>query len=122
MTDARTVTVKRRNVYLDVPADAVDKYMSKGYDVVDSLGNVIKEHVPNDTNSLKLAYDKHVAEIADLKKQIAKLKAENTKLKAENAELNATTSKSVVETESVVESEATAEVDKPASKKTKKAK
>lgn len=109
MTDAKTVTVKRRNVYLDVPVDAVDKYMSKGYDVVDSLGNVIKEHVPNDPNSLKFAYDKHVAEIADLKKQIAELKAENAKLKA-------TTSKSVVETE------ATAEVEKPASKRTKKAK
>jgi len=116
MTDAKTVTVKRRNVYLDVPVDAVDKYMSKGYDVVDSLGNVIKEHVPNDPNSLKFAYDKHVAEIADLKKQIAELKAENAKLKAENAELNAPTSKSVVETE------ATAEVEKPASKRTKKAK
>jgi hypothetical protein len=109
MTDAKTVTVKRRNVYLDVPADAVDKYISKGYDVVDSLGNVIKEHVPNDTNSLKLAYEKHVAEIADLKKQLAELKAENAKLKA-------TTSKSAEV------DEATAEVDEPVSKRTKKAK
>lgn len=111
MTDAKTVTVKRRNVYLDVPADAVDKYLAKGYDVVDSLGNVIKEHVPNDPSALKLAYDKHVAKIEELEAEIVKLRAEVAKLRL---------AKPAKPIEAPVV--ATDEAEKPASKRAKKTK
>ena len=111
MTDAKTVMVKRRNVFLDVPADAVDKYLAKGYDVVDERGNVIKEHVPNDPSALKLAYDKHVAKIAELESEIVKLRAEIAKLKL---------AKPAKPIEAPVV--ATAEAEKPVAKKTKKTK
>ena len=73
-----TVEVKRGGAFLTIPANAVDRYMARGYDVVDSQGNVIKESVPNDLNALKIAYQKHVAEIAELKKKIAELQNGNT--------------------------------------------
>ena len=71
-----TVEVRRGGAFLTIPANAVDRYMARGYDVVDSEGNVIRESIPNDLNALKIAYQKHIAEIADLKKQIEELKAD----------------------------------------------
>lgn len=68
-----TVTVRRGGSYLTVPANAVDRYLAKGYDVVDETDNVIKTSIPNDVNALKVAYNKHVAEIKELKEQIHKL-------------------------------------------------
>ena len=70
------VEVRRANVYLTIDSDAVDRYIAKGFDVVDSQGNVIKKSVPVDINILQKAYTDHEAEIA-------KLKAENESLKAQ---------------------------------------
>jgi len=69
----KTVRVRRGGSYLTIPSSAVDRYMAKGYDVVDNMRNVLKESIPNDINLLKAAYDKHVAEIRELKKINAEL-------------------------------------------------
>jgi len=72
----KTVEVRRGNEYLTVPEDAVDRYIAKGYDVLDAAGNVVVESIPFDTVSLRAAFVKHKAEIAALKSQIATLQAE----------------------------------------------
>lgn len=101
----KTVTIKRKNVYLDVAPEAVDSYLAKGYDVVDAYGNVIVEHAPNDITSLKTAYDKHIAEIKALKDRIKELESELAN------------SKKIVKTEKVETAE---EVKTKAPKKSKK--
>ena len=69
------VTVKRGGSYLRIPALAVERYMAKGYDVVDDAGNILQGSIPNDINILKRAYKEHVDEIKRLKEEIAELKA-----------------------------------------------
>lgn len=98
------VTVRRGGGYLTIPAEAVDRYMAKGYDVVDSNGNILKESTPNDINALKRAYENHVAEIKKLKAEIAELKSQQTAEPVKQSE---------VSEEEIVEKKAT-------SKKTKK--
>ena len=71
-----TVTVRRGGSYLRIPALAVERYMAKGYDVVDEAGNVLQGNIPNDINVLKNAYKEHVEEIKKLKEEIAQLKAQ----------------------------------------------
>lgn len=70
----KTVVVRRGGSYLTIPVDAVDRYLAKGYDVVDSAGNVLKESVPHDVNALRIAYEKHVAKIKELESTILDLK------------------------------------------------
>lgn len=72
----KTVEVRRGNEYLTIPEDAVDRYIAKGYDVLDAVGNVVVESIPFDTVALRAAFTKHTTEIAALKSQIATLKAE----------------------------------------------
>ena len=74
-----TTTVRRGNVFLTVSTNLVDRYVAKGYDVVDEHGNVVKSSEPNDVTSLKLAYEKHVARIKELEAENAKLKRELNK-------------------------------------------
>ena len=85
-----TVRVRRGGSFLTVPANAVDRYMEKGYDVVDKAGNVLKTSTPNDVNALKLAYEQHVSEIKALKEQVRKLEKQlaevNTEVKVPNKE------------------------------------
>lgn len=79
-----TVEVKQGNVYLTINAEDVDRYMARGFDVVDEVGNVIKKSVPNDINVLKQAYEQHTAEIAKLREENESLKAQlKAKSKAE---------------------------------------
>jgi hypothetical protein len=73
---ADTVTVRRGGSYLTIPALAVERYMAKGYDVVDNAGNIVQSGTPNDINILKRAYEQHVEEIKKLKEEIAQLKAQ----------------------------------------------
>lgn len=71
-----TVEVRQGNVYLTINVEDVDRYMAKGFDVVDEAGNVIKKSVPNDINVLRQAYEQHTAEIAKLKEENESLKAQ----------------------------------------------
>lgn len=72
----KTVEVRRGGSYLTIPVEAIDRYLAKGYDVVDSDGNVLKESVPNDINSLKVAYEQHKAKIKELEATVLELKRE----------------------------------------------
>lgn len=81
-----TVTVKRGGSYLTIPRLAVERYLAKGYDVVDENDNVLQASVPNDVNTLKRAYEAHTAEIKALKeriKQLEKEKSEDTTVESE---------------------------------------
>lgn len=74
LVDVATTTVKRGNVFLSVPTSLVDRYLAKGYDVVNERGDVVQESEPNDITSLKLAYEKHIARIKELEAENAELK------------------------------------------------
>lgn len=74
------VNVRRANVFLTIPEDAINKYMSQGYSLVDERGNIIKESIPNDLVQLQKAYTEHTeiikqkdSEIADLRAQLKEL-------------------------------------------------
>lgn len=72
---ADTVTVKRGGSFLTIPALAVDRYLAKGYVVVDANGNPIQTEDANDAKALKQKCDAYVAEIKKLKAEISELKA-----------------------------------------------
>lgn len=76
LIDNKTVDVKRGNVVLTINAELVDRYVAKGYDLIDKTGNVIKKSVPTDLNSLKAAYERQLSENKQLKEQIASLTAQ----------------------------------------------
>ena len=86
----QTVQVRKGGIYLDVPESAVQRYMARGYDVVDRYGNVIKACVPNELGVLQKAFVDKSAEIerlmADnlaLRKQIEDLLAAISDIKPE---------------------------------------
>jgi len=70
-----TVEVRCGGKYLDIPADAVDRYVAKGYDVVDKSGKVIVKSIPNDYGALRAEYIKALDKIKKLESEIAELKA-----------------------------------------------
>lgn len=72
---SETVTVRRGGSYLTISPNAVDRYIAKGYDVVDDSGNILQAGTPNDVNTLKRAYEAHIAEIKRLKEEIESLKS-----------------------------------------------
>lgn len=105
---------KGNKVYSITESD-IQKYLDMGCKITDGKGKVLFEGVPHDLKSLREAYQKHIAEIADLKAEmitlndvITALNDEISALKAENEELKkAKTStkrtKSTAETKEVAE-------------------
>lgn len=75
MSNEATVTVKRGGSYLTISADSVERYMAKGYDVVDANDNIIKACVPNDVDVLKKAFSDHTNRIKELEEEVKSLKA-----------------------------------------------
>lgn len=71
-----TIKVRRANVVLTVPKEQRGEYLAKGFDVLDSNGNIAEHTTPSDINTLKTAYANHI-------KKIEMLEAENKKLKSE---------------------------------------
>ena len=70
------VQIQRANVVLTVPSSEVDKYMAKGFSVIDEkTGKVIKQSVPTELNQLQKAYSEHVAKIKQLESELAALKS-----------------------------------------------
>ena len=80
-----TVRVKRGGSFLTIPTTAVDRYLAKGYDVVDNNGNVVKASVPTDVNTLRAAYENQIAEIKELKERIKELESTKSELPTEPA-------------------------------------
>jgi TolA-binding protein len=111
MTD-KVVTVKRGGSYLTVPAEAVERYLAKGYDVVDSQDNLIKASVPNDVNALKMAYEHHVAKIKELESQVDSLKAQIKELQSKKVEKSQIKEEKVVLEDVAVEKPKTAKRSK----------
>lgn len=69
---ADIVKVRRANTVLRVPADQADRYLADGYDVIGDNGEIEKESIPNDVNTLRIAYDRHVKRIAELEAELKK--------------------------------------------------
>ena len=69
------VKVKRANVILTIEEDQIDKYIEKGYSVLDQNGNVVKAGAPKDVGALQALLQEKDVEIANLKKEIERLKA-----------------------------------------------
>ena len=51
----------------------IQRYVEKGYTITDGRGTVIRETVPTDMATLRLAYVDHQKEIKELKERIAEL-------------------------------------------------
>lgn len=70
------VEVCRGNVYLDISNDEIDKYMAKGFSIVDkNTGKIIKQSIPTSLDELQKAYSEHVETIKQLNLEIARLKS-----------------------------------------------
>lgn len=74
------VNVQRANVFLTIPDEDIDKYMAKGFSIVDERGNVLKQSIPTELLELQKAYTEHEeiikrkdSEIADLRAQLQEL-------------------------------------------------
>jgi hypothetical protein len=81
----QTVEVRSGNKYLTIPVDEVDRYVAKGYDVVDASGKVVVKSIPSDINVLKAEYSKALDEIKALKSKVVELQSELAELKAPKA-------------------------------------
>lgn len=101
------VEVKRGNVYLTIASEDIDRYIAKGFDVLDADGNVIKKSIPNDLKVLQKMYEDQLEEIAKLKAEIETLKAQ----------IKESGSKKASEPKPEVKSEAKATTKKASSKK-----
>ena len=122
------VEVCRGNVYLDISNDEVEKYLAKGFSLVDpKTDKIIKQSIPTSIAELQKAYSDHVETIKQLNLEIARLKS---KLQAQSAEGN-TSAAPKGELEKAEESKVTSdwddwaeaeEVDEKPKKKSKKSK
>ena len=84
------VEVCRGNVYLDISNDEIDKYMAKGFSIVDkNTGKIIKQSIPTSLDELQKAYSEHVETIKQLNLEIARLKS---KLQAQVEDSKSSTS------------------------------
>lgn len=70
-----TITIRKANSILEIPADQKDEYMARGYDVVNTSGVVVEAATPNDVPTLRARLAEVSAENAKLKAQIQALQA-----------------------------------------------
>ena len=68
--------VQRANVVLKVRDEEVDKYLARGFSLLNENGEVIRSATPNDLATFKEAYIRQSKEIEELNSQIEELKAE----------------------------------------------
>ena len=99
--------VRNANVLLEIEEDEVEKYLGKGYSLLDENGNVVKSKLPTEVAELqKLCIDKDKI-IANQKTQIEALQAEIKDLKTQpvpKMEMVNTPQKSTLELEPKVPS------------------
>ena len=118
-----TVRVRRGGAFLTISKDLVDRYMAKGFDVVDDNGKVLKASVPNDVATLQKAFEEHVARIKELETKLAEAQQEINKLKAQpvkHSKLFGTNEVEEEKTEEVEEEKPVEPVEKKTSKRSKK--
>ena len=87
------ICAEKGNRVRQIEESEIQKYVEQGYTITDGKGTVIKETVPTDLNSLKLAYVQHINEIAVLKgkidilaKELENAKKAASKVKSEKVE------------------------------------
>ena len=108
--------VQRANVILQVADHEVARYMSMGYNLIDSGGAVLKEAIPNNLGVLQAAYLEHTARIKKLEAQLAESDSIIEQLKDE---LDAVTANAET-SEATADAGTTEETPKKAGKTTKK--
>lgn len=83
-------TVQRSNVILQVAddADTIQRYRDKGYNVIDSDGNILERAIPHEAWELQIRImemqeeiNQRDATLKDAQAEISKLKKEISKLK-----------------------------------------
>lgn len=65
--------VMNGNVFLTIPDSEIDRYMAKGFNIVDENGRVLEHALPNTVGDLQLMVKKLEAKIAELEEYIASL-------------------------------------------------
>lgn len=76
--------VRKGNVVLTIPDTDIEKYMAKGYSIINgTTGKVIRQSIPTELKELQKAYSEHVNIISQLKQEIDTLKRELLKKSAE---------------------------------------
>lgn len=108
--------VQRANVILQVADHEVARYMSMGYNLIDSGGAVLKEAIPNNLGVLQAAYLEHTARIKELEAQLAESDSIIEQLKDE---LDAVTT-NVETSEAAADARTTEKTPKKAGRTTKK--
>lgn len=108
--------VQRANVILQVADHEVARYMSMGYNLIDSGGAVLKEAIPNNLGVLQAAYLEHTARIKELEAQLAESDSIIEQLKDE---LDAVTANAET-SEAAADAGTTEDTPKKAGKTTKK--
>lgn len=71
--------VRRANVILTIKDDQVDRFIQKGYDLLDDVGNVVRSHETNDPEELQ-------KRLKEAEQVIQKLELEIKQLKEKKAE------------------------------------
>ncbi len=70
-----TIKVMRDNVVLSIDDRQKERYLDRGYSVIDTNGNVVEQSEPKTLASLKTAYVEQKQQIKSLNEEIASLKA-----------------------------------------------
>ena len=78
---------KKSNRVQPIAESDVQHFLNLGYNITDAQGNILLEAMPEDVISLKVAFKRHVDEIATAKQVIKEYEAQIVALMAENAEL-----------------------------------
>ena len=96
------IKVVKGNVVLRVDDSLMDFYVDKGYTAKTLDGEILKEAVPTDVNSLRKAYLKCKSEIKTLEAEVSALKAELASAKSQS---KPTAQPAVQESDSIVPEE-----------------
>lgn len=78
-----TITVRRANVELNINEDQKAYYLSKGYAVINDMGDVVEEPTINDVGTLQRRIVELTKENEELRKQLAEVGAKKTTKKKE---------------------------------------
>ena len=73
---------EKGNKVKEIDESMIESCVEQGYKIVDERGNLIKDTIPTDLPTLKLAYKKHEQTISDLKAKIEALESEVQELKS----------------------------------------
>lgn len=79
------IYAERGNRVRQINEADIERYTSQGYTIKDDSGNIVKECIPTDMATLKLAYTQHTATIKQLTDKIEELTKEIESLKKAKA-------------------------------------